>query len=152
MPRDLPIGNGNLLINFDAAFHLCDLYYPLVGQENHTAGGRSRFGVWVDQYFSWVHDAEWQRSLAYDPETLVTKVSLRNARLGLHLDVLDAVDPHRDLFVRRVHVSDFFGRRRMVRLFFHFDAHLWGHNVGDSVYFDPKRRCLVHFKGRRYIL
>lgn len=152
MPRDLPLGNGNLLINFDANFYLCDLYYPYVGQENHTGGGRCRFGVWVDQHFSWVHDSEWTKTLRYEPDTLVSEVALRNARLGLHIVCSDAVDPHVDIFVRRLVVQDFFGRHRDVRLFFHFDAHLWGHNVGDSVYFDPRRRALVHYKGRRYVL
>lgn len=152
MPRDLPLGNGNLLVNFDATFSLRDLYFPYVGQENHTVGGTCRFGVWVENHFSWVHDPEWQRSMEYENDTLVTRVTLRNARLGLHLLCTDAVDPHTNLFVRRVDVTDFFDRLRHVRLFFHFDAHLWGHNVGDSVYFDPRRRAIVHYKGRRYVL
>lgn len=152
MPRDVPLGNGNLLVNFDASFQLRDLYFPYVGQENHTGAGKSRFGVWVDQHFSWVHDAEWHRTLRYEPETLVSRVTLRNARLGLHLQVTDAVDATADVMVRRVEVTDFFDRPRQVRLFFHFDAHMWGHNIGDSVYYDPRRRALIHYKGRRYIL
>ena len=47
MPRDLPIGNGTLLVNFDDQYHLRDLYYPYVGSENHTLGYPCRFGVWV---------------------------------------------------------------------------------------------------------
>ena len=35
MARDLPIGNGNVLINFDAAYNIRDMYYPLVGQDQH---------------------------------------------------------------------------------------------------------------------
>ena len=38
MPRDIPVGNGALLVNFDQAYQLCDLYWPHVGQENHTNG------------------------------------------------------------------------------------------------------------------
>ena len=48
MPRDLPIGTGSLLVNFDTRYTLRDIYFPHVGQENHTAGARNRFGVWVD--------------------------------------------------------------------------------------------------------
>ncbi len=36
MPRDIPIGNGSLLVNFDQHYQLRDLYWPHVGQENHT--------------------------------------------------------------------------------------------------------------------
>jgi glucoamylase len=34
--RDLPIGNGSLLVTFDRNYQLRDIYYPRVGQENHT--------------------------------------------------------------------------------------------------------------------
>jgi glucoamylase len=51
MPRDILIGNGSLLVNFDQPYQLRDLYWPHVGRENHTAGHPSRFGVWVDGQF-----------------------------------------------------------------------------------------------------
>ena len=36
MPRDLPIGNGSLMINFDHEYNIRDVYYPHVGQDNQT--------------------------------------------------------------------------------------------------------------------
>ena len=45
MPRDLPISNGNLMINFDHAYNIRDVYYPHVGQDNQTVGDVSHFGV-----------------------------------------------------------------------------------------------------------
>jgi len=36
MPCDIPAGNGSLLVNFDQCYQLRDLYWPHVGQENHT--------------------------------------------------------------------------------------------------------------------
>ncbi len=36
MPRDLPLGNGKLLLNFDKHYNLRDIYWPHVGQELHT--------------------------------------------------------------------------------------------------------------------
>ena len=56
MPRDIPVGNGSLLVNLDQTYQLRDLYWPHVGQENHTGGHPSRLGVWVDGQFRWVHD------------------------------------------------------------------------------------------------
>ena len=52
MPRDLPIGNERLLVNFDADYVLRDFYYPNVGKENHAAGFPFRFGLFVDGRFS----------------------------------------------------------------------------------------------------
>lgn len=47
MPRDIPVGNGSLLIAFDADYTIRDLYYPHVGKENHAMGNPSRFGVQI---------------------------------------------------------------------------------------------------------
>jgi glucoamylase len=55
MARDLLIGNGSLVIGFDAAYRLADFYFPHVGLENH-AGERFRFGVSADGVFSWVEN------------------------------------------------------------------------------------------------
>jgi len=52
MPRDLPVGNGQVLVNFDSRYFLRDFYFPHVGQENQTLGHPNRFGVWVDGWFS----------------------------------------------------------------------------------------------------
>ncbi|MBS1252251.1 MAG: hypothetical protein MAG451_01289 [Anaerolineales bacterium] len=49
MLRDIPVGNGSLVINF---------------------------GVWVDGGFRWVHDEEWERELRYESEILNTQVRM----------------------------------------------------------------------------
>ena len=36
MPRDIPVGNGDLLITFDRVYRVRDLYFPNVGRHNHT--------------------------------------------------------------------------------------------------------------------
>ena len=56
MPRDLPLGNGTLLVTFDRLYQLRDVYFPFVGQEDHTVGGPCLFGVWADGQFSWSGD------------------------------------------------------------------------------------------------
>ena len=67
--RDIPVGNGSLLVNFDEAYRIRDIYFPHVGQENHTEGEPSRFGVWADGQFSWVDGAAWERTLKYRCDT-----------------------------------------------------------------------------------
>jgi GH15 family glucan-1,4-alpha-glucosidase len=36
--RDIPVGNGSLLVTFDDKYQIRDVYFPHVGQENHTEG------------------------------------------------------------------------------------------------------------------
>src|SRR4051812_33949692 len=124
MPRDIPIGNGRLLINFDSRYHLRDLYYPSVGGANHSAGHPFRFGVWCEGQFGWVHDDDWQITLDYDGETLVTQVRLHNDRMQLTLDCNDVVDFHETIYVRRIQVQNHADHPREVRLFFHHDFHI----------------------------
>ena len=107
--RDLPVGNGRLLVNFDDKYQIRDIYFPHVGQENHTEGFPFRFGVWADGEFSWIHEDEWERSLKYRSETLVTDVTLMNGRLGISLSIADTAASHKNIFLRCVDVRDLFG-------------------------------------------
>lgn len=152
MPRDLPLGNGDFLVTFDARYQLRDIYYPHVGQENHTVGAPCRFGLWVDGKFSWVGDESWEIHIEYEHETLVGDTTLHNAALGLRLRCRDAVDFDRNIYFKEVTVEDEFGRDREIRAFQHFDAHLFGNEVGDSAFYDPRSQSIVHYKGRRAFL
>jgi GH15 family glucan-1,4-alpha-glucosidase len=151
MPRDIPVGNGRLLVNFDGDYQIRDIYYPYVGQENHSVGYPFRFGVWADGDFSWM-GAEWEKSLKYLSETLVTDVKLVNHRLGIKLLCNDAVDVSRDLFLRRIKVVNLLDRKRDVRLFFHHDFRIMENAVGDTASYDPGTNSVVHYKGKRYFL
>ena len=152
MPRDLPLGNGSLLVNFDALYQVRDIYFPHVGKENHSQGHPFRFGVWVDGLFRWLDDPGWERELSYRTDTLVTEVSLVHPALGLKIACSDAVDMAVNLFVRRFDIHEMSGRSREVRLFFHHDFHIQENNVGDTAYYEPQRRCLIHYKGKRWFL
>lgn len=150
--RDLPVGNGCLLVNFDDKYRIRDIYFPHVGQENHTAGYPSRFGVWTDGKFSWIGDEGWERRLAYIPETLVTDVRLINTVLGLEILCSDTVASHDNIFLRRIRVRDTFGGPRQIRVFLHHDFRIYENNVGDTAFYDPETRSLIHFKKHRYFL
>lgn len=152
MARILVTSNGDMLVNLSTECQIRDIYYPLVGQENHAMGQVSRFGFWVDGECSWLDSPEWQRSLHYEPETLVTQVTAVNARLQLRVDITEAVDIGRPVYLRKVVVHNQAERPREVKLFFHSDLNISGHSLGDTVYYDPVSQALIHFKGKRYFL
>jgi oligosaccharide amylase len=151
MPRDIPIGNGHLLVNFDDRYHLRDIYFPHIGGRNHTGGHRFGLGVWVDGTFTWVHDS-WQITMRYAEETLATDVTLTNEQLGLRIDCTDVVDFHEYVVVRKFVVTNQRDTQREVRLFFHNDFHIGGSEIGDTAYYDPSRRALIHYKDGRWFL
>jgi glucoamylase len=150
--RDLPVGNGSLLVNFDDKYQIRDIYFPHVGQENHTEGFPCRFGVWVDGEFSWVADDGWVRSLEYLPETLVTAVTLTNAELRVELVCNDTVASHENTFLRRVRVTNGREQRSEFRVFLHHDLRIYENVFGDTAYYDPETHALIHYKKHRYFL
>jgi glucoamylase len=151
MPRDIPVGNGSLLVCFDQDYCIRDIYFPHVGQENHSGGTFFCLGVWVDDHFSWVGD-DWKRELRYVEGTLITDVTLYHEGLGILLVCRDAVDFHEDVYLREISVENMRPRSREIRLFFHQDFNLYGNNVGDTAAFDPKTGGVVHYKAARYFL
>src|SRR3990170_3017208 len=152
MPRDLPLGNGSLLVAFDGNYQMRDLYWPHVGQENHALGHPFRMGVWVEGQFRWLDDGRWERALRYSHETLVSEVRLKAPDLNLSIAASDAVDFHENLLVRRFDLVNLSDRDREVRLFFHHDFHIAGNEVGDTAYYEPDRRAVLHYKGSRWFL
>jgi GH15 family glucan-1,4-alpha-glucosidase len=152
MPRDIPVGNGELLITFDHLYRVRDLYYPHVGRFNHTDGHVQRFGVWADGRFAWIDDGGWKRELAYKPDTLVTHVKLVHEGLGVELTCFDCVDSNNPIYFRKVVVKDLVGRPRDVRVFFHWDMSIAGSPVGDTANYDPATSSIVMYKDDHYFL
>ena len=152
MPRDIPVGNGRLLVNFDGQYQIRDVYFPHVGKENHTGGYPCRFGIWIDGQFSWIGSAEWKRDLLYLDESLVTEVTCRNERLGIELVCNDTVDFFENIYLRRIRVKNLTDRARNARLYFHHDFRISESDIGDTALYDPRTKSCVHYKSDRYFL
>jgi glucoamylase len=149
MARDIPIGNGRVLASFGLNGLLRDLYFPHVGEENHTAGNLFRFGVWVNGTFSWIPDG-WQVKRDYLDETLVTQVEFTKG--DLKIVVNDLVDFAEDIYLKKIEVHSSSDEEKEVRLFLGHDFHIYGNDIGDTAAFMPENRSLVHYKGDRYFL
>jgi GH15 family glucan-1,4-alpha-glucosidase len=151
MPRDIPVGNGTLLVTFDKSYRIRDFYFPNVGKENHAQGYPFRFGMMADGRLAWSENG-WELSLKYLRETLVTDVRGRHEGLQLAFESNDLVDFHEALFLRRLTVRNLASTDRAVRVFFHHDFYVSEIDVGDTALFDPQLQALVHYKGPRYFL
>ncbi|MGA9192808.1 MAG: glycoside hydrolase family 15 protein [Anaerolineales bacterium] len=152
MPRDLPLGNGTLLVAFDKTYQIRDLYWPHVGLENHAMGHTFRVGIWSEGSFKWLDDSEWERHLTYERPDLVTQVGLKHPALEVQLSIQDAVDFHESLLVRRFELTNLADHARELRLFLHHDFHISGNEVGDTAYYEPDRRAVLHYKRDRWFL
>jgi len=151
MPRDIPVGNGNVLVAFDKDYILREFFFPHVGEENHTMGEPFRFGVWVNGKFSWIPEG-WRIRKDYLDETLITNVELVNDALQVRLLINDLVDFHQNIYLKKIEVENLAGDARDVRLFFAHDFHISGNEIGDTAAFRPEISSLLHYKGDRYFL
>jgi len=151
MPKDIPVSNGSLLVNFDSDYQIRDIYFPLIGQENHSKGYPFRLGIWVDGQFSWM-GSEWEKDLRYTNDSLVTDIVLKNTALGLKFHCSDTVDVDMNVYVKKIEVTNLRDFDREVRIFFCHDFYLYGNDIGDTAYYDPRTSSLIHYKVHRYFL
>lgn len=151
MPRDIPIGNGSLLITFDQDYCLRDIYFPHAGKENHTDGHKFRLGIWVDGRFDWV-SRDWNLKLDYVTESLLTRVTAINEALCLSLHCNDLVDYKENIYIKKIVLKNLCDSEREFRIFFSHDFHILESATGDTAYYDPDEKAIIHYKGKRYFL
>ncbi len=151
MPRDLPIGNGRVLIAFDKDSILREFYYPHVGEENHSKGEPFRFGVWNGERLFWIPEG-WDISREYLDDSLVTHVKLAHDQLQLHLVVHDLVDIDENIYLKKITVENRENKEREIKLFLAQDFSIYGTEIGDTAAFQPENHSLVHYKKDRYFL
>ncbi len=158
MPRDIPVGNGRLLVTFDHQYQIRDFYFPHVGQENHAGNGPCRFGVWTDvpgrhrNQLAWTNDPGWNIRQRYLRDTLTTSVSMDHPDLRMAMYCNDVVDFHRPIMIRKIKIKNMAAHERHVRLMHHQDFNMFGTKIGDTAYFDPELNSIVHYRGKRYMM
>jgi len=108
--------------------------------------------VWVENRLFWLDDAHWQRTLVYEPRTLVTHVTLTHPDIPVTVICQDLVDFHEQLYLRKITIRNEQSSPCAVRLFFVQDFHISGTSIGDSAYYEPERASVFHYKGKRWFL
>jgi GH15 family glucan-1,4-alpha-glucosidase len=151
VPRDIPVGNGNILAAFDGNYRLREFHFPHVGQENHIGEQPFRFGVRVNGSFSWIPDG-WRITKDYLDDTLVTNVELVHDTWKLRITANDLVDFHENIYLKKLTVQNFSGEEKEVRLFLAHDFSIYGNDIGDTAAFRPEVNGLLHYKADRYFL
>lgn len=154
MPRSLILGNGHLLAAFDSHLQLRDFYFPHVGMEDQTTYGHvHRLGVWVEgRGFAWMSDGSWKIRMQYEKETLVGECTATNDTLGIQLTVHDSVHPIHTILLRRFTVKSTDNQRKLVRLFFNHDFHIYSDKQKDTAFYEPSTNSIIHFREKRYFL
>ncbi|PIR57754.1 MAG: glycoside hydrolase family 15 [Parcubacteria group bacterium CG10_big_fil_rev_8_21_14_0_10_38_31] len=153
MSKSLVLGNGNILVGFDKFGQVSDFYSPRVGLENQMGKNLvHKVGVFVDGRFSWISDGEWGNTIKYKDETLASDIRVLNKSMEIEINFLDVVYNEKDIFIRKAIVKNLSSRKREVKIFFHQQFNMYGNSDGDTGYYDPDRKVIVHYEGRRVFI
>jgi GH15 family glucan-1,4-alpha-glucosidase len=154
MARPIVLSNGTMHVGINLYGMVHDFYYPYVGLENHSMANhmRHRVGVWVEGHFSWLDDGNWEIRADYYDNSLIGQTTATNKKLGITLELQDAVDAHFNVFMRNVHVINEFDREREVRLFMHQVFLIYNSLNGDTAQYLPAEKAILQYKGRRALV
>ncbi len=149
MVRFLPLANGRLKVSFDENYRIADFYFSEHASENHA--GKTPFleGISVDGHFTWI-DRTMLSSYSYFDSTLVGQTLYGTA--GISVENYDCVDIYRDIYLRKVRVTNQTDHSKDVRFFYHQNFNISGSDVGDTAQYIPELSGVMHYKGSRYFL
>ncbi len=156
MARAATIGNGNLLVGIDSRGQVRDLHYPYVGEANHVSGASGNFvhrvGIFVDGAISWFDDPAWQFEFETADDVMISGFVTRNDALGIVVTAQDAVHNERNVFLRHFAISSTRPETREVKIFFSQQFRIAESRRGDTAFYDPRVRAIVHYKGHTTFL
>jgi len=153
MPKSIILGNGQILVGLDERAYVRDFYYPYVGLENHIAAHHMhRIGVWADGKLRWLEDSSWDVHIDCGKETANSDITALNESLGIKLHFSDIVYNEKDIFIREITVHNLRKEKRTIKLFCNQQFQLLESHRGDTAYYDPRYKAIIHYKGRRVFL
>ncbi len=153
MPKSINLGNGQVLIGLDHFGQVKDLYFHYPGLENHVGENLThKIGVYVDNHFAWIDDGQFSVIVKSIPESMASSIVAKSESLGLEINFTDIVYNEKNIFLREVVVKNLFERARTVKIFFNQEFNISETHIGDTAYFDPREKVIIHYKGRRVFL
>ncbi len=155
MAKTAILSNGNLNIGLNEFGLVSDFYFPDNGYENHTLGRDlfHRVGIKIGNNFSWLHSGEWQFSVEYFENALISKTEAINRELQIKIIFTDFVVSSFDVFGRKIQVQNLANYPREVQLFLHQNFVInSSFHFADTVQFLPfenNEKVILHYRGKR---
>ena len=151
MSRAVTVGNGNMLVGLDDRGQVRDLYFPYVGEANHVSGASGnhvhRIGVFAEGEMSWLDSPDWKVSINAEEDTSIGSLFAENMKLGITLSSRDAVHNEKDIFLRHFTIQNHRSDARTIKLFLAQQFRIYESRRGDTGFYDPRVKAIVHYKG-----
>ncbi len=135
--------NGKISALYDNNFYIRDLYYPYLGQYNHSVGGYFKIGLWHDGKFTWIDQIN-DKKISMDNLTVNAEIEWDNIKVRFS-DV--AIFSHA-VIMRKVDIKG----EGYVRVIFYHDFKLNGNEIGDTAFYNPDLDAILHYKDNTWFL
>jgi len=153
MARSIVLGNGKTLVGLDKFGQVRDFYFPYIGQEDHIGPNQMhKIGVFVDGKMNWIDNGKWQIDINFEKGSMVSRVEATNERAKISFKSNDIVYNEKNIFLRRVVVTNRDSRERNIKIFFNQQFKIGDTNHADTAYFSSDVKSIIHYKGRRVFL
>ena len=156
MSRAVTIGNGSLLVGLDYRGQVRDLYFPHVGEANHVSGASGNFvhriGVFVNGELAWLDSEDWVVTIGASEQTSTGTLTATNEKLQVVLESHDAVHNEENVFLRNFRVTNTSSEEREIKLFLSQQFRISESRRGDTAFYDPRVKAIVHYKGNTTFL
>ncbi|WP_028950133.1 glycoside hydrolase family 15 protein [Sulfurihydrogenibium subterraneum] len=150
MKKEIVLSNGKFFINIDKDLAIRDFYFPYVGMYNHLNSQANSIGVWVNGKFKWI-DKSWQKKFDYNENSLVAKLQAVSEELQVRLDFTTAIHKYSDILIHQVKITNLSTEKQDFKVFFYHCFRLNESEIGNTAYYDPRLKGLIHYKGATYI-
>ncbi|HVS58868.1 MAG TPA: glycoside hydrolase family 15 protein [Candidatus Saccharimonadales bacterium] len=154
MSRHVVLSNGHIFVGLDEHGLVHDFYYPYVGLDNlaNARNSQHKIGVWVENQFRWVDDGSWQAQVDFEPDALISKISLHSDDLAITLNTTDFIDNEQNALLRRIEVVNHTDRDRDIRVFMHQVFQISRNGRADTAMYVPDEHYILDYKGRYCLL
>ena len=75
---------------------------------------------------------------------------IRNLEFGIKHRI--AKPDEKNIFIREISIKNLFDRKRKLKIYFNQQFNISQTHTGETAYYDPRGKSIVHYKGRRVFL
>lgn len=150
MKREMVLSNGKFFVNIDSNITLRDYYFPYVGMYNHLNSNPVSMGLWIDDKFNWIN-GDWKIKFSYKDKKLIGLIEAYHPDNLVKLNLTLGIHKYLNILMYKIDITNLENVERKYRLCFYHSFNINESDIGNTSYYDPKLKGLVHYKGQTYI-
>jgi GH15 family glucan-1,4-alpha-glucosidase len=110
-----------------------------------------RLGLWDDAHLSWLDESPWQVFVNAN-ESFQGKSRIFAPTRVISIDITDTLAHGKNIFIRRFEFTNSGENEREIKFFVNQQFEIYHSEKGDTAFYDPETRTIIHYEGKRAFL